>query len=264
MFPDPVNIGPCYLDINAIPLALGFIISLLIAIGRGRKHELRAADICSIFILVLISGIIGAKLFYAVFHWSRVSSDWIKFGRARLTGSGVFGAIILSAVTALSYMKWRSLHIMRTLDILAPSIAIVFGFGRIGCFFSGCCYGLPTDNSIGIIFPTASPAGMAFPGQPLVPTQLVQAFDAFVIALVLLYIDRIKPFYGFTFCILFFLYGLDRFVIDFYRSYEKEQIMTTIYGYPVPVTQLMALILIIGIVIIALYLKKKGGAFKKI
>jgi len=259
LFPDPIKVGHFYIDITGVPLAIGFILSLLLAIRRGRRNEVKAADICSIFIIVLISGIIGAKIFYAVFHWGQVSSDLVGFAEARLTGSGVFGAITLSAITALFYMKWRSLNIRRTLDTIAPSIAMIFGFGRIGCFFAGCCYGHPTQSIIGVKFAALSPAGITFPGEYVIPTQLVQSLDAFLIMIVLLYIDRIKPFYGYTFCTLFFLYGIDRFIVDFYRSYESEQILTTINGYPVPVTQLTALILIIGIVLLSLYLNRKGG-----
>ena len=39
------------------------------------------------------------------------------------------------------------------LDILAIGLMVGLGFGRIGCFLNGCCYGKITDSAVGIRFP---------------------------------------------------------------------------------------------------------------
>ena len=61
------------------------------------------------------------------------------------------------------------------LDILSIVATIIHGFGRLGCFFAGCCYGLPTKSFIGITFTDAK--SQAKPLEtPLHPTQLYEAF----------------------------------------------------------------------------------------
>jgi phosphatidylglycerol:prolipoprotein diacylglycerol transferase len=42
-------------------------------------------------------------------------------------------------------------------DVVAPSVAIGLGLGRIGCFLNGCCFGGPTDLPWAVRFPAPSP-----------------------------------------------------------------------------------------------------------
>ncbi|WP_337960970.1 prolipoprotein diacylglyceryl transferase family protein [Caloramator sp. mosi_1] len=37
-------------------------------------------------------------------------------------------------------------------DVAAPAIAVAQGFGRIGCFAAGCCYGKETTSALGVVF----------------------------------------------------------------------------------------------------------------
>jgi phosphatidylglycerol:prolipoprotein diacylglycerol transferase len=66
-----------------------------------------------------------------------------------------------------------------------PEVAIAQGFGRIGCFLAGCCYGRVTTSSFGVVFPADS---FAPSGVKLIPTQLISAAGDFVIAAVLIII----------------------------------------------------------------------------
>ncbi|MFQ9484187.1 MAG: prolipoprotein diacylglyceryl transferase family protein [Lachnospira sp.] len=57
-----------------------------------------------------------------------------------------------------------------------PEVALAQGFGRIGCFLAGCCYGRETTAAWGITFPADS---MAPSGIKLIPTQLLSAAGDF-------------------------------------------------------------------------------------
>ena len=59
-------------------------------------------------------------------------------------------------------------------DLFAPSIAIAQGFGRIGCFLAGCCYGKETDSFIGIVFHDSiiAPNNIS-----LLPTQIISSVE---------------------------------------------------------------------------------------
>ena len=50
------------------------------------------------------------------------------------------------------YSKIKGLKFLKYFDMLIPSVALAQGFGRIGCFLAGCCYGRETDSPFGIIF----------------------------------------------------------------------------------------------------------------
>ena len=79
----------------------------------------------------------------------------------------VYGGIIVGALVGILYCRIKKLPCWEYFDLLAPSIAVAQGFGRIGCFLAGCCYGRPTDTFWGVTFPEGSfaPAGV-----PLIPT----------------------------------------------------------------------------------------------
>ena len=93
-----------------------------------------------------------------------------------LSGFVVYGGIILGLAGILLYCKIKKVNALEYLDFMIPHIAIAQGFGRIGCFLAGCCYGAPTDSFIGVVFPAGS---IAPSGIKLWPTQLMMAVGDF-------------------------------------------------------------------------------------
>ncbi|OQX88164.1 MAG: hypothetical protein B6D55_01260 [Candidatus Omnitrophica bacterium 4484_70.2] len=88
--------------------------------------------------------------------------------------------------------------------------------GRWGCFFNGCCYGKPTTSWIGVKFPPDSPAGIL--GEKVIPTQLISLFFLLVIFFILLNLRKRKKFKGEIFLSYLILYGIFRFIIEFFRG----------------------------------------------
>jgi phosphatidylglycerol:prolipoprotein diacylglycerol transferase len=104
---------------------------------------------------------------------------------------------------------------MSYFDLLAPSVAVAQGFGRIGCFLAGCCYGRETDSMLGVVFPAGSiaPAGIK-----LFPVQLFSAGGDFLIAGILLLFSNKLKCKGDTGALYQHLYGLGRFFIEYFRN----------------------------------------------
>lgn len=50
-------------------------------------------------------------------------------------------------------------------------IPFIHAFGRIGCFFAGCCFGIPYNGIGAVVFPENS---YALPDVSLFPVQLVE------------------------------------------------------------------------------------------
>ena len=107
-------------------------------------------------------------------------------------------------------------------DVFAPGIALGHVVGRLGCLFAGCCFGRPTDVPWAITFhESSSPAqNVGTPlGVPLHPTQLYEAGAELLILVFLLVTERRgRPFPGRTFWSYMLLYGISRFIIEFYRG----------------------------------------------
>jgi phosphatidylglycerol:prolipoprotein diacylglycerol transferase len=99
--------------------------------------------------------------------------------------------------------------------LTAPSVALAQGFGRIGCFLAGCCYGRETDTAIGIAFHNSP---IAPNGVKLIPTQLFSSAGDFLIAVVLLVYARKGRKRGKVGALYLVLYSVGRFIIEFFRN----------------------------------------------
>ena len=91
-------------------------------------------------------------------------------------------------------------------------------FGRIGCLFAGCCYGMECETPISIVFPvgSAAPAGI-----PLLPTQILESVFLFLLCAFLVWrLAKQKPF-GTVSGWYMALYGAWRFTIEFFRNDER-------------------------------------------
>lgn len=127
--------------------------------------------------LPIIGGFLGAKILYVIVSFK----DFLKDPLAVLGSEGfvVYGGIIAGVLAAWIYCKVKKLVFLEYFDLIMPEVALAQGFGRIGCFLAGCCYGRETTAAWGITFPADS---MAPSGIKLIPTQLLSAAGDFLIA----------------------------------------------------------------------------------
>ena len=135
----------------------------------------------------------------------------IKFWQGGLT---YYGGFVLAVPGGWWYARKHDLGPMRMADLAAPFVMIGLFFGRIGCFFNGCCYGGPTDTWLGILFPPHRTR----PNVPLHPTQLYEGAAVLAIAAVLYYVVRPrKRGEGEVFGWLLVMYGAWRFAVELLR-----------------------------------------------
>ena len=200
-------------------IGLGVVASLLISWHRARVRGLDEDMVSSLTILVVILGFAGGKLFFLLTHWSFFTADPL----AALGSEGfvVYGGILTGFLTAWLYVRRKKQSFLRWTDLLLPGVSTAQGFGRIGCFLAGCCYGLPTDSCLGVTFPAGSfaPAGV-----PLWPTQLFSAVGNFMIAGFLLLLDRKQHREGALTGWYLLLYSVGRFLIEYLRNDDRGSV----------------------------------------
>jgi phosphatidylglycerol:prolipoprotein diacylglycerol transferase len=129
--------------------------------------------------------------------------------------------LIAAVVVALWYLRRHKLPMWSVTDAFAPGIALGHVIGRMGCFFAGCCYGRPTDVPWAITFTNQyAAANVGTPlNIPLHPTQLYEAGAELIILILLLVFERRgRSFPGRTFWGYMLMYGVTRFIIEFYRG----------------------------------------------
>jgi len=135
------------------------------------------------------------------------------------TGRGFvfYGSFLFAIPTMLWFFKKHKLNTYQMLDVMAVVTCIVHMFGRIGCFFAGCCYGKPTQGPLGVTF--TNEACQAPLNTPLIPTQLLEAGFIFLVMISLLTIkSKYQKFYGQLFLLYLILYAIGRSVLEIFRG----------------------------------------------
>jgi phosphatidylglycerol:prolipoprotein diacylglycerol transferase len=179
-------------------------------------------------IYLIIAALVGAKLMLVVVDFDYFRSQPRELLSLVRAGGVFYGGLLAALGVAILLVRRYQLRIWTTADLFAPGIALGHVVGRLGCLMAGCCYGTPTSMPWAITFTNplaASNVGTPL-GIPLHPTQLYDAGAELLILVVLLATERRgKPFEGRTFWLYMLLYGISRFIVEFYRGDERGMIM---------------------------------------
>lgn len=207
------SIGPITIHGYGFMIALGILCCVAMASYRAKKYNMNPDAVLDIAIYGVIAGFLGAKLMYVIVEFPRFMKDPMAILGSE--GFVVYGGIIVGVLAAVLYCRIKNLKALEYFDLCAPSIALAQGFGRIGCFLAGCCYGRATDSIFGVVFPEGclAPAGMK-----LLPTQLFSSAGDFLIALVLVLYYKKKKHTGDVGALYMLLYGVGRFIIEMLRN----------------------------------------------
>jgi phosphatidylglycerol:prolipoprotein diacylglycerol transferase len=202
-------------------LAAAYLTGLKFAMVRGRKWGLDEARVMDLGIYIIISALIGAKLMLLVVdfdHFRRNPGDVLTLVRS---GGVFYGGLILAVAVSLWYLRRHRMPVWTTCDAFAPGIALGHVIGRFGCLMAGCCFGRPTDVAWAITFtdPFAE-SNVGTPlDTPLHPTQVYEAGTELLILAFLMATERKgRYFAGRTFWLYILLYGISRYIIEFYRG----------------------------------------------
>lgn len=105
----------------------------------------------------LIAGVVGSRIFYVVHHYELFRGRPVTSYFAIWEGGlELLGGVILAMIILLAYLFYLKVPVRRYLDIIAISILLTLGCGRIGCLLNGCCYGKPSNVPWAIRFPYGS------------------------------------------------------------------------------------------------------------
>ena len=180
---DLFSIGKFTIHGYGLMIAIGILCCVAMASYRAKKNGLDQEAIVDIGIYGVIGGFLGAKILYVIVEFK----TFIKDPKTVLGSEGfvVYGGIIAGFLTAIVYCRIKKLYFLEYFDLAVASISMAQGFGRIGCFFAGCCGGAVTDAWYGIQFPASSLAWTTT--QKIIPTQLLSSAGDFLIFAFLMY-----------------------------------------------------------------------------
>lgn len=244
MFPDLFGIEGFTMSVLVV---VGVFAACLVTFLYLKKFSLKKntyIDLAITVILTLISGFVFAVLFENLYesiknavinrpqHWTWSMTFY----------GGIFGGVAAFLLMYKFFFLRNNEPILSKMLVVAPgAIALGHAFGRLGCFFNGCCYGKETDKWYGVLFP-----GFA---HKVIPTQFFEMIFLFILAAVLLVL-AFKWNSKFTLPIYLISYGIFRFFIEFARGDERGQ-----FGILSPSQYWSILLIVSGLIILILYIK---------
>ncbi len=211
--------------------------------------------------LISIAGIIilyvCAFFFNSLFH--SIEEGKIVIGGITWLG-GIFGTIPCVMFLIHKFVPKAKGRELELFSLIIPGIILAHGFGRLGCFFGGCCYGGVTDSIFGVVFPKNSPAALTYPSPtgeslPVLPTQLFEAFFEFLLFAILMLLYKKTKTKNLE--IYLITYSIFRFAIEFLRGDDRGELL-----FIISPTQFLCILCIIAAVLIILF--KKNIIFHKL
>ncbi len=215
MHPILIKIGEFSISTYGFFVFLGAAAAYIFLLNESKLYNISADITADIIFWAMIGGFTAARLFYIILNWQDfLYSPWhYLFSRSGF----VFYPGLLGGILAVSvFIKRKKIGLLKTADFIAPAIPLAHSLGRIGCFSYGCCYGKPANCKICMLFPPNSPAGRL--GVPVIPTQLISSFFLILIFISLIFIRDHRRFKGQIFFCYLMLYGIFRFIIEFFRG----------------------------------------------
>ncbi|MDD5195519.1 MAG: prolipoprotein diacylglyceryl transferase [Candidatus Omnitrophica bacterium] len=216
MHPILFELGPITIYTYGFFVFLGVIFGYYICLKEAKRSNFSDTRIVSdIIFWALVFAFLGARVFYILIEFKSFLNDPWSIITSR-SGFVFYGGVIFG-LGALYYLtRKHGVKFLAFADIVSIATPLAHAFGRIGCFFYGCCYGKPTDSFIGVVFPVDSPAYCL--GRKVIPTQLIESFLLFVIFFIMLALRKRKKFDGQLMIVYLILYGITRFAVEFLRG----------------------------------------------
>ncbi len=169
--------------------------------------------------IVVISGIIGARLYYCLVNFDYYAVHPLEIFYLRGGGLSVHGGIIAGIIALWISSKKYKLSFLRLLDVFAVGTVLAQSFGRWGNFFNNEAFGLPYDGFLKLFIPVSQRPIEFIQYSYFHPAFLYESVLDFCIFVILIFI--IKKFgakvEGLTLSLYFIFYSIARFAVESIR-----------------------------------------------
>ncbi|MBZ4664415.1 MAG: prolipoprotein diacylglyceryl transferase [Caloramator sp.] len=222
MHPILFRIGNITIYSYGFMIAVGILSAVIISMYRARRVGISDDVVLDIAIFGVLGGVIGAKLLFIIAEAPYVIKNPVVLKDMIKGGFVVYGGLIGGVLVAYIYCRKKKVDFLKMFDVAAPAIAVAQGFGRIGCFSAGCCYGKETTSPLGVVFKNSP---FAPNGVRLIPTQLISSLGNFLIAAVLFYFSKKAKHNGQVAGLYMILYSVGRFMVEFLRDDPRGNVL---------------------------------------
>ena len=265
--PDGFTIFGIELKLYGLIISLGFLLGYLSAYYEAKRTK-QDPDLYTDYVTyMVIPAIIGARMYYVIFAFDKYKDNLWEIFNIRAGGLAIYGGIIACVITLVVFAKKRKQNIFLMSDTCAMGLLIGQILGRWGNFFNREAYGGYTDSLFAMAIPVQDAQVVNeellshlvyFDGISYIqvhPTFLYESLWNLGLLIIIFFYRKHKKFHGEITAIYFLGYGIGRFWIEGLR--QDQLILATISGVAIPVSQLLAAIMVVVSVVFIIYGRKK-------
>lgn len=253
-----------------IIIGIGMLLGMSVATRDYGKHGHKVEDIQDFALIVIILGVIGARLYYVIFEWEYYAKHLAEIPNIRQGGLAIYGGVLTAIATCIVFCKKRKLQFLPMADSGVIGLILGQAIGRWGNFFNAEAFGGYTDSLLAmrikesIVNPGMLNSNVLANLQYISGTSYIQVHPTFFYESVwnlsvfafLYFYSKKKSYDGQIFLFYLMLYGFGRFFIEGLRA---DSLM--FFGTNIAVSQMLSLFLFVISIIaqVLLYAKKKGN-----
>lgn len=238
-----ISFGPIHIYFFGVAVAVGIAIGTIFAINEAKKRYINSETIIDLVLISIISGVVGARLFYIVFYNPSIyfnnPSEIFKIYEG---GLSIHGGIFTAIASGYIYTIKKKKSFLKLADIIVTALPLAQGIGRVGCDV----FGKPMTNIM--------PWGINYGGQILHPAQVYEFILDYILFMLLWRRSYNKKFDGEIFAIYLISFPIIRGVVEFFR------VNPIIWG-PFSISHLLSLILIIIGIVVYKVLSKNSAEY---
>lgn len=221
------------------------IFSGLVVIYKNLKKEnFENEKIIVLILYIIIGAILGGKYFSFATNFKKFNGIF-SFNKIGLSS---YGAIIGIIIMLIIFSKQFKINLKKIMYVTMPSIPLIYGMGKIGCFISGCCYGIKYSGPFKIIYKysLSAPNGIS-----LFPVQLLEAIVFIIIFIVIQALNKKSKNKNNIIELVFITCGIAKFLLDYLRHTISHNLLS--------INQIFSLLFIIIGIFIILKSKKQNN-----
>lgn len=227
MFPE-FEIFGINLPVYGLVSLVGILVATFVGIRLSHRRDINKQNLFSLAIVAGVGLLVGANLLYALTRAGDIAElfskykdyesfwDFVRSLFEISSGMVFYGGLYGGLISGVLWAKHKKISLKDTSDLFSVLIPLFHAFGRIGCFFAGCCYGVKARWGISGRVVTMDVRESA----KRVPVQLMEAGILFCLFLLFLWFFKRNKCEGKLIFFYLLIYAPLRFVLEFFRGDE--------------------------------------------
>lgn len=243
---------------------VGIAISVVVVMLLAKRKNFEFFDFSLVVIITLLSALVGSKLVFFLVSWNSIVYIFQhhSFGVAVLSvmqgGFVFYGGLIGGIIGLFITAKVKKVDFFEYANIFALVLPLGHAFGRIGCFFAGCCYGIEHTGFLSFTYHTALDTSTPI-GVPLLAVQLIESALLFILFIGLTFVYFKFPNHrNLVSYIYLFAYAILRFSLEFFRGDLERGLLLNL-----STSQWISILIVVGLTVYIIVKNIKVNRNKK-